>query len=87
MTDDEPIDDYSDEWNELDEKVILAQILSELQQIRLTLQNGTAAPESESTMYECKRCGAIVEVDERERHAQGEHNTPADMIGSEFEEV
>ena len=34
-------DDFEDEWADLDEKVILVQILTELQQIRMTLTDAT----------------------------------------------
>lgn len=80
-------DDYEAEWEELDPKVIQVQILMELQAIRRALTDGQSDAQSDSTMYECKRCGANVEADERARHAQQSHKAPADMVDGMFEVV
>jgi len=90
MTNDQ--DDYAEEWQDLDAKVILAQILTELQQIRMTLQNAETDAQSDSdadTMYRCTKCpdGTQVPKSDRERHARSEHNAPPGMAESLFTEV
>ena len=84
MTD--PQQDYEDEWEQLGEKVIQAQILTELQQIRMLLQS-QQEPQSDSVRYRCTKCGATVATDEREAHARREHKAPADMADALFEVV
>lgn len=83
-------DDYEAEWDDLDEKVILAQILTELQQIRLLLsgadtgaRNDSGAPDT----YECKYCEETVSEGKRERHAEGQHNAPPGVWEEMFEVV
>lgn len=71
-------------WQQVDQKVILAQILTELQQIRMALTAGAQERESDSDMYECQRCNATVQADERQRHAESEHRAPPDMAESLF---
>ena len=79
-------DDFQAQWDDLDEKVILAQILTELQQIRVAIQSAdTGAQESES--YECRKCGATVPAGDRERHARSQHKAPFDMVDGLFTEV
>jgi len=85
-------DDFEQEWDDLDAKVILAQILSELQQIRMTLQNAETDAQSESdaeTIYRCTKCpdDTHVPASDRERHARSEHNAPDGMVKSLFEVV
>ena len=41
--------DFEDEWADLDEKVILVQILTELQQIRMTLTDATDDAQRDTT--------------------------------------
>jgi len=84
MTD--PQQDYEDEWEQLDEKVIQAQILTELQQIRMLLQS-QQEPQNDSVRYRCTKCGATVATDEREAHARREHKAPSDMADALFEVV
>ena len=83
-------EDYEAEWEDVPEKVILAQIMAELQQIRLLLSEGDTRPsddaESEDA-YECVRCGATVPAADRESHAQGKHKAPPDMTDLLFSEV
>jgi len=84
---DEERERYEQQWEDLDEKVLLAQMLTELQQIRRSLQGDRGGREGSSEMYECVRCGARVEADERERHASGEHRAPPGVVEELFEEV
>ena len=82
--------DYADEWNDLDEKVILAQILTELQQIRLLLsdaEQGAQSDGDEQDAYRCRQCDATVPAGDRERHARSQHKAPADMVAGMFVEV
>ena len=83
-------DDFEDQWNDLDEKVILAQILTELQQIRLLLsdaEQGAQSDGNEQDAYRCRKCDATVPAGDRERHARSQHKAPADMVGGLFTEV
>ena len=77
-------------WKDLDEKVILVQILTELQQIRMTLTDATDDAQRQSnteTTYRCRKCQATVEPSDRERHAMNAHKSPADMVDGMFVEV
>jgi hypothetical protein len=90
MTDDEP--DYESEFEDLDEKVVLVEILAELQQIRRALtdaDSGRQRASSGDVMYRCTRCADGTEVPEgkRERHARNEHRAPPDMALSMFEPI
>ena len=83
-------DDFEDEWNDLDEKVILVQILTELQQIRMALTDATDDAQRDSNTeptYRCRKCQATVEPRDRERHAMNAHKSPADMVAGMFVEV
>jgi len=90
--DDDPrgTDDYQAVWDDVPEKVILAQIMSELQQIRLLLAEGDTRPsddaESEDS-YQCLRCNATVPKADRERHAESQHKAPPGVAESLFEPV
>ena len=77
-------------WQDLDEKVILAQILTELQQIRLLLsdaKSGAQSDDDEQDAYRCRKCDATVPAGDRERHARSQHKAPADMVDGLFTEV
>ena len=82
--------DFEQQWDDLDDKVILVQILTELQQIRMALTGatqGTQTDRKSESMYECKRCGEQVTQGEKERHAYKQHKAPTDMVGGMFTEV
>ena len=82
--------DFEQQWDDLDDKVILVQILTELQQIRMALtqgRQGTQTDRKSESMYECKRCGEQVTQGEKERHAYKQHKAPTDMVGGMFTEV
>ena len=77
-------------WQDLDEKVILAQILTELQQIRLLLsdaESGTQSDGGEQDAYRCRKCDATVPAGDRERHARSQHKAPPGMVDGLFTEV
>jgi hypothetical protein len=85
-------DDFEQEWQDLDAKVILAQILAELQQIRLLLSDAESDATSESdaeVMYRCTKCPGDTQVpkSDRERHARSEHKAPPDMMDALFSRV
>jgi hypothetical protein len=86
MTDQQ--EDYADEWDDVPEKVILAQIMTELQQIRLLLSEGDTRAsdggESEDA-YVCLACDATVPAADREQHAQKQHKAPPDRAHRLFE--
>ena len=89
LTDDER-EAYEEAWNDLNEKVILAQILTELQQSRLFLSDAESGAQSdggEQDAYRCRKCDATVPAGDRERHARSQHKAPADMVDGLFEEV
>lgn len=79
-------DDFQAQWDDLDEKVILAQILTELQQIRVAIQGADTGAE-ESKSYECRKCGATVPTDARQRHAREQHRAPPGAEDTLFTEV
>jgi len=73
--------DYQEEWEELPEKVLLASILAEQQRTnqllaQLTDGDSEGVDESKTPMFECSLCGDTVREDKRQRHAEGQHNTP-----------
>ena len=83
-------EDFEDQWQDLDEKVILVQILTELQQIRMTLTDDTDDAQRDKNTeptYRCRKCQATVEPSDRERHAMNAHKCPADMVAGMFVEV
>ena len=82
--------DFKDQWNDLDEKVILVQILTELQQIRMALTDATDDAQGQRNTeptYRCRKCQATVKPSDRERHAMNAHKSPADMVAGMFVEV
>ena len=82
--------DFEQQWDGLDEKLILVQILTELQQIRMTLTDDTDDAQRDKNTdptYRCLKCQATVEAPDRERHALNAHKTPADMVDGLFTEV
>ena len=82
--------DFEDEWADLDEKVILVQILTELQQLRMALTDATDDAQRDANAeptYRCRKCQATVEESDRERHAMNAHKCPADMVAGMFVEV
>jgi hypothetical protein len=89
LTDDER-ETYEAQWQQLDEKVILAQILTELQQIRLLLQNADSGAQSDAddaATYRCRECQTTLPADARERHAREQHKAPPGMEERFFERV
>lgn len=81
--------DYDAEWDELDEKVVLVQILAELQQIRRAVTDAEAEDTDDDTMYRCTRCpdGTTVAEADRARHAQKQHRAPPGGEMAMFEKV
>lgn len=89
LTDDER-DQYAAEWEELSEKVILAQLLAEQQRTNLLLERALSdgMDDAEATpTYDCQKCSATVKADERERHAMNQHNAGAEMVDALFTEA
>jgi hypothetical protein len=81
-------EEYQEQWEDLDEKTILVQMLAELQQIRTLLSDAdTGAHEGASNEegYQCRHCGALVPADDRERHAVSEHKAPPERVDAMFE--
>lgn len=67
---------FEQQWQDLDEKVLLVQILTELQQIRQALTQADRDPE---VSYRCRKCDEVVSAAARERHATKQHKMPPDM--------
>jgi len=84
--------DYQEEWEELPEKVLLASLLAEQQRTNQLLaqltDTDTEDVDKEATpMFECTLCGDTVREDKRQRHAEGQHNTPPGGWEDVFERV
>ncbi len=77
---DEERDKYREEWEQVSEKALLAQILAELQQIRVLLSGTTPAGATQegddAVEYECDLCDWSGPEGDRERHARGQHKCP-----------
>ena len=87
---DDKREQYEQQWQDLPEKVILVQILAELQRLNQTLSDAEGGAQSdgdEQDAYRCRKCDATVTAGDRERHARSQHKTPADMVDGMFEEV
>ena len=87
---DDKREQYEQQWQDLPEKVILVQILAELQRLNQTLSDAETDAQSDAadeTAYRCRKCTEVVEADARERHARSQHKAPADMVDGMFEEV
>jgi hypothetical protein len=77
--------DPSEQWENLDDKTLLVQILMELKAIRMRLPEDTTEHQAQSTaMYECDHCGATVKAEERKDHALSQHKTPPDIMETIF---
>jgi len=77
--------DPAEQWENLDDKTLLVQILMELKAIRMRLPEDTTEHQEQSTaMYECDHCGATVKADERKDHALTQHKAPPDMMDTLF---
>jgi len=81
------MDDYSEQYEDLEEKDILIGILTELQQIRVMLQTRDTGDDDTPPTYACDRCGAEVPEDKRAAHARDAHKAPADMADKMFTAV
>jgi len=77
-------DDYAAEWDDLDPKVLLAQLLAEQQRTNQLLTQAlddtpTPARDAEDTdgpQYQCRKCNETVPAADRERHATSQHAAP-----------
>ena len=77
--------DPAEQWDELDDKTVLVQILMELKAIRMRLPEDTTEQHTDTTtMYECDHCGATVKAEERKDHALSQHKTPPDIMETIF---
>jgi hypothetical protein len=77
-------------FQDIPEKVILAQILTELQQIRLLLQTADSGAQSDAddaATYRCRECQTTLPADQRERHAREQHKAPPGLAEQFFERV
>jgi len=84
--------DYQEEWEQLDEKVLLASLLAEQQRTnqllaQLTDTDSGGVGKEATPMFECVLCGDTVREGKRQRHAEGQHNTPPGGWENVFERV
>jgi len=84
--------DYQEEWEELPEKVLLASLLAEQQRTnqllaQLTDTDSKDVDKEATPMFECTLCGDTVREGKRQRHAEGQHNTPPGGWEDVFERV
>ena len=82
--------DYNEEWEQLDEKVILVQILAELQRLNQTLSDDARDAQGdadEPTTYRCRKCQTTVSADARADHARNRHKSPPGMVNEMFTAV
>ncbi|UBF23335.1 hypothetical protein M1M40_gp57 [Halorubrum tailed virus 29] len=80
-------DDYSEQYDDLEEKDILLGILTELQQIRVMLQARDTSDDDAPPTFACDRCDAEVPKDKRETHARDAHKAPPSMATEIFTRV
>jgi len=78
------MDDYSEQYDDLEEKDILIGILTELQQIRVMLQTRDTGDDDTPPTYACDRCDAEVPEDKRAAHARDAHKAPPGMATEIF---
>ena len=81
------MDDYSEQYDDLDDKDILIGILTELQQIRVMLQARETDTDDTPPTYACDRCDAEVPKDKRATHARDAHKAPPSMATEIFTPV
>jgi len=79
-------------WEELPEKVLLASLLAEQQRTnqllaKLTDTDSEGVDGEATPMFECTLCGDTVREGKRQRHADGQHNTPPGGWEDVFERV
>jgi len=79
--------DYEEEWQDLSEKEIMIGVLTELQQIRLLLQETETDRDASEQMFECKRCGEHVTSADKHTHATNGHNAHSGMVDQMFSPV
>jgi len=67
--------DFEQQFQDVDPKLIQVQILMELRQIRELLAGDTDQPEpQQEPQFECQRCNTEVPESEVEDHASSQHN-------------
>jgi len=74
----------SDEWSDLTEKEILIGVLTELQQIRMTLQSAQTDTEANTEVLSCQRCEWQGPKEKATAHARDVHKAPPSIADSIF---
>jgi len=74
------------DFHDLTEKEILIGVLTELQQIRLTLQSTQAATETQTAVLSCQRCEWEGPREKATAHAREGHKAPPSLADSLFTE-
>jgi len=77
MTLPEQVDQYEEQFEDIDPKTIQIWQLAELSAIRqqLEIMNGTQSEDTTET-YLCKSCQSEIPEDELQDHAENAHNAP-----------
>jgi hypothetical protein len=86
--------DPAQRYEDMDEKLVLVQILAELQAIRTEVTDNDAAPtppQSDTTdaadMYKCRKCQREVKAADRRDHALERHKAPPEVARDIFDPV
>jgi len=66
-------DDFEQQFDDVDPKLIQVQILMELRQIRELLSGDAVEPQQEP-QFQCQRCNTEVSESDVEQHASSQHN-------------
>jgi hypothetical protein len=74
------------DFHDLTEKEILIGVLTELQQIRLTLQSTQADTETQTAVLSCQRCEWEGPQEKATAHAREAHKAPPSLADSLFTE-
>lgn len=78
---DEEREELEAQYEDVDDKLIQIQILMELSQIRMLLEGAQMDSEGGESkdVYRCTSCNEVVDAQDRQAHAEDEHNAPSDM--------
>jgi hypothetical protein len=84
--------DPAQRYEDMDEKLVLVQILAELQAIRQEVTApADATPDTDTAhapdMYRCHRCSREVKATDRYDHAIERHKAPPEQAGGMFTPV
>jgi len=84
--------DPEQQYENVETKAVLIQLLAEQQRTnqllaQLTDTDSEGVDNEATPMFECSLCGDTVREGKRQRHAEGQHNTPPGGWENVFERV